>query len=119
MLIRTALIRRIGAALLFAEAAVFGIASIWFCYELFAVRPKHLIAALFELAFFILFGVVVFFAARGLPTGRRSGRTAALLINLIALPISYYLGQAGRWTIAAPIAVVAFVVSAALISAEK
>ena len=119
MLIRTALIRRIGAALLFAESAAFGIASLWFCYELFTARPEHLIAALFELGILVLFGVVVFFAARGLPTRRRSGRTAALLINLIALPISYYLGQAGRWTIAAPIAIVAIVVCAALISAEK
>ena len=119
MLIRTALIRRIGAALLFAESAAFGSTSIWFSYELFAARTKHLIAALFELGIFVLFGIVVFFAARGLPTRRRSGRTAALLINLIALPISYYLGQAGRWMIAAPIAIVAIVVCVALISAEK
>ena len=119
MLIRTALIRRIGAALLFTESAAFGIASIWFCYELFAARPKHLSAALFELGILVLFGVVVFFAARGLPSGHRSGRSAALLINLIVLPISYYLGQSGRWTIAAPIALVAIVVCAALISAEK
>ena len=119
MPIRKAQIRRIGAALLYAESAAFALAITWFCYELFAARPKHLIAAFFELGIFVLFGVVVFFAARGLPSGRRSGRSAALLINLIALPISYYLAQSGRWAIATPIAAVALVVCASLISAEK
>lgn len=119
MPIRTALIRRIGAGLLLAESAAFGVASLWFCYELFAVRPKHFGAALFELAIFLLFGAVLFFAARRLPAGQRSGRTPALLINLIALPISYYLAQAGRWFIAVPLAIVAVAVCAALIWTEK
>lgn len=116
---RIALVRRIGARLLLAESAAFGVASLWFCYELVTARPKHLVAALFELALFLLFGVVLFFAARQLPRGVRGVRTPALLINLIALPISFYLAQAGRLVIAIPIAIVAFMACVALISAER
>ncbi len=119
MAIRIALVRRIGTRLLLAESAAFGVASLWFCYELVAARPKHLVAALFELALFLLFGAVLFFAARQLPKAVRGARTPALLINLIALPISYYLLQAGRWLVALPIAVIAVIVSIALISAER
>lgn len=119
MAIRIALVRRIGARLLLAESAVFGLASLWFCYELLAGKSEHLVAALFELALFMLFGAVLFLAGRRLPTGARFGRTPALLINLIALPISYYLVQAGRWLVALPIAVIAVIVSIALISAER
>ncbi len=119
MAIRIALVRRIGAHLLLAESAAFGLASLWFCYELLAGKSEHLVAALFELALFLLFGAVLFLAGRRLPTGERFGRTPALLINLIALPISYYLLQAGRWVIALPIAIVALIVCIVLISAER
>lgn len=119
MAIRTALVGRVGVGLLFVESTAFGLASLWFCYELVVTRPEHLVAALFELALLLLSGAVLFFAARRLPTGKRSGRTPALLINLIALPISYYLAQAGRWLIALPIAIVAVIVCVVLISAEK
>jgi CHASE2 domain-containing sensor protein len=119
MVIRTARIRRLGVCLLLVESAAVGGASLWFCYELFAAKPKHLVAALFELAVFLLFGAVLFYAARRLPTGERAGRTPALLINLLALPISYYLIQAGRWPIALPVALIAVLVIVALISAEK
>ena len=119
MAIRIALVRRVGARLLLAEAGAFGAASLWFCYELVAAKPEHLLAALFELALFLLIGAVLFLAGKHLPTEVRSGRTPALLINLIALPISYYLAQAGRWLIALPIAIVASIVIIALISAEQ
>jgi hypothetical protein len=119
MAIRTAKFRRLGVALLLAESAAFGAASLWFCYELITAKPTHLVAAFFELGIFLLFGAALLFAAKRLPTGARSGRTPALLINLIALPISYYLAQAGRWLIGAPIAVVAVMVIVALIAAEK
>lgn len=117
--IRLGLVRRAGAGLLLLESAAFGVASLWFCYELVAVKPKHLVAALVELVFFLIFGVVLFLAGRQLPSGRRITRTPALLINIIALPISYNLIQAGRLLIAIPIAVVATIASIALISAEK
>jgi len=119
MAIRMALVRRVGAALLLLESAALGLASLWFCYELVAAKPKHLLAALIELVFFVLFGTVLFLAGKQLPTGPQATRTPALLINIIALPISYYLIQAGRALIAIPIAVVATIASIALISAEK
>jgi hypothetical protein len=119
MVYRTALIRQLGAGLLYLESAAFGAASLWFIYEFLAVKPTHLAAAIFELAIFLLFGAGLFFAAKHLPSGGRKGRTPALLINLIALPISYYLGQAGRWLIAGPIAITAVIVIFALIAAEK
>jgi hypothetical protein len=119
MVSRTDKIRRLGVPLLFAESAASGVASLWFCYEMIAVKPEHLVAALFELAMFLLFGASLFFAAKRLPTGARAGRTPALLINLIALPISYYLVQAGRWLIGVPVALVAVLVVVALVAAEK
>jgi hypothetical protein len=119
MVYRTALIRQLGAGLLYLESAAFGAAGLWFIYEFFAAKPTHLAAAIFELAIFLLFGASLFFAAKHLPSGGRKGRTPALLINLIALPISYYLGQAGRWLIGGPIAITAVIVIVALIAAEK
>jgi len=116
---RIALVRRVGAGLLLLESAAFALASLWFCYELFTADHRHLVAALIELAFFILFGVVLFLAGRRLPIGPQTFRTPALLINVIALPISVNLFQAGRALVAIPIAIVALIASIALISAQR
>ena len=119
MAIRITQVRRVGAGLLFVESGLLGATGLWFCYELVAAKHRHLLAALFELILLLLFGAVLFLAGRNLGSGTLSGRTPALLINLIALPISYYLAQAGRWIAAIPIAIMALIVSFALISVEK
>jgi len=113
------MIRRLGSWLLFAEAAAFVGAAIWFIYELATAHPRHAIAAVFELAMFLAFAAVLTFAARRLTKGARFGRTPALLLNLIALPISYYIGQSGRLVIAAPLGGAALFAVIALLSAEK
>lgn len=113
------MIRRLGSWLLFAEAAGFIGAVAWFGYELVTAHPRHPVAAVFESAIFLAFAAVLILAARHLTKGGRSGRTPALLINLIALPISYYLWQSGRWAIATPLAAAALFAIIALLSAEK
>ena len=73
--------------------------------------PHSLAAALIDSAMALIGGVVLAFCARGLLAMRVASRAPVVVLQVIALPVSYDLGfQAGRVAYGAPILVVAVVV---------
>jgi predicted metallopeptidase len=84
----------------------------------FTRTTTRLWAALTIAAFALLAAVVLWLCSRGLLALRAGASTPALLLELLALPVTYSLGfQAGRPLIAVPIMVAALAVIALLLSA--
>lgn len=77
-------------------------------------HPENLPAALFEVFFALLSALVLFSAVRFIFL-----RSAAILLNIIALPVSRTLIQSERWFIAVPLAVVAVATLIALFVDRK
>lgn len=76
--------------------------------------PGNLAAALFELFFAVIVAVVLWVASRG-----TSFRAAAILINIIALPVSRTLIQGERTWIAIPVVLLAVATLIALFVDRK
>lgn len=66
--------------------------------------------------FAILGAAVLLLSARGFRTGRNYGRSPAILLNLIALGVSYFQIQAHLWVSAIPLALLALVTVAIALS---
>lgn len=56
--------------------------------------------------FAVLGAVALLLSARGYRAGRNYGRAPAILLNLIALGVSYFQVQAHLWIVAAPLAAI-------------
>lgn len=97
-------IRRITSTLVAAEAVLLLFAALFLIIESFISEAKNFDALLAEIFFAILGGLALFIAARGIRNGKRYGNAPALLANLIALAVSYYVYQGGWWGIALPLA---------------
>lgn len=76
--------------------------AIYFLALVLVEKPKNVSAAVFELCFTALAASVLLAAVRFF-----SLRSAAILLNLIALPVSRTLAQGDRLWIAIPISIVA------------
>lgn len=59
--------------------------------------------------FAILGALALLLSARGFRAGRNYGRSPAILLNLIALGVSYFQVQAHLWIAAIPIGVISFI----------
>lgn len=102
-------IRRITSTLVAAEAVLLLFAALFLIIESFISEAKNFDALLAEIFFAILGGLALLIAARGIRNGKRYGNAPALLANLIALAVSYYVYQGGWWGIALPLACCAVV----------
>lgn len=88
--------------------------AIYFLALMLINRPENLSAALFELLFTALAAVVVLASTKFI-----SLRSAVILLNLIALPISRTLVQGERIWIAIPVALLALATLVALFIDRK
>ena len=80
---------------------------------------RHLEAPLALLGivlFAILGGVALLLSARGFHAGRNYGRAPAILLNLIALGVSYFQVEAHLWIAALPLAAISLVTLAFALS---
>lgn len=77
-------------------------------------RPTNVPAAIFELVFAAVVAVVLWFSVK-----RRAFRSAVILLNIIALPISRTLAQGDRLWIALPVAGLAIATLVALFLDRK
>lgn len=59
--------------------------------------------------FAILGALALLLSARGFRAGRNYGRSPAILLNLIALGVSYFQVQAHLWVVAIPMGAISFV----------
>ncbi len=58
--------------------------------------------------FFVIFGVVAF-AGVNMLRGKRWGRGPVIMLQMLLLPIAYYIFSAGQWLWAIPVGVIALV----------
>lgn len=81
-------------------------------YLLIKSIGSHLEAplALAGVVIFTLLGAIaLLLSARGFRAGRNYGRAPAVLLNLIALGVSYFQGQAHLWVLAVPLGAISLV----------
>ena len=77
------------------EAILLFFAALFLVVESFIAEVKNFDALVAEIFFAILGGIGLLMAARGIRRGRRYGNSPAVLANLIALAVSYYIYEGG------------------------
>jgi putative Mn2+ efflux pump MntP len=100
--------RNIVAALLQVEAA--GLIALA-AFMLIKSIGNHLeapLALIGVVIFAILGALALLLSARGFRAGKNYGRSPAILLNLIALGVSYFQIQAHLWIAAIPMGVISF-----------
>jgi hypothetical protein len=102
---------RAACVILSLEAlALVGVAA-FYLYDTAAGSPHSVAGALLGAAFAVLGAIVLLFGARGLLRLRPAARTPIVVLQLLALPVSYSLAfQAGLPAIGGPILIAALAV---------
>ena len=88
-------LRRFTSRIVAGEAILLFFAALFLVVESFIAEVKNFDALVAEIFFAILGGVGLLMAARGIRGGRRYGNSPAVLANLIALAVSYYIYEGG------------------------
>ncbi len=102
---------RFACVLVGLEALALAVIGVWLVVETLSGRPTSIGAALSGAALSLLGAAVLVLAGRGLLRLRPAARTPVVVLQLLALPVSYTLAfQAGRVGYGGPILVVAVAV---------
>ena len=88
-------LRRITSTIVAGEALLLFFAALFLVVESFIAEVKNFDALLGEIFFAIMGGIGLLMAARGIRRGKRYGNSPAVLANLIALAVSYYIWEGG------------------------
>lgn len=88
-------LRRFTSRIVAGEAILLFFAALFLVVESFIAEVKNFDALVAEIFFAILGGIGLLMAARGIRRGRRYGNSPAVLANLIALAVSYYIYEGG------------------------
>ena len=88
-------LRRFTSRIVAGEAILLFFAALFLLVESFIAEVKNFDALVAEIFFAILAGIGLLMAARGIRRGRRYGNSPAVLANLIALAVSYYIYEGG------------------------
>ena len=88
-------LRRITSTIVAGEAFLLFFAALFLVVEAFIAEVKNYDALLGEIFFAVLGGIGLLMAARGIRRGKRYGSSPAVLANLIALAVSYYIWEGG------------------------
>lgn len=89
------LLRRLTSTIVAGEALLLFFLALFLIAESFLSKAKNVDALLAEIFFAILGGIALLVAARGIRRGKRYGNSPALLANLIALAVAYYIFEGG------------------------
>lgn len=102
-----ATVRR-AALLVGLQGAVGAVAAVVFLMRALGGSDRHIVNGFGNAAWFAVFGGALLAAAWALWTGRRWGRGIAIFIQLLLLPVTWYMGPGShRWIYGVPIALVA------------
>lgn len=93
-------LRRLTSSIVAGEAVLLFFAALFLVVESFIAEVKNFDALIAEIFFAILGGIGLLMAARGIRSGKRYGNSPAVLANLIALAVSYYIYEGG-WPVIA------------------
>lgn len=89
------LMRKLTSTIVGGEALLLFLAALFLIVESFLSKAKNFDALLAEIFFAILGGLGLLIAAKGIRRGKRYGNSPALLANLIALAVAYYIFEGG------------------------
>ena len=112
---RPLLLRLATAGVVLEAAALLGFA-LWLGVETLVETPDNLDVAQGSTAYFVVIGLLVALVATGLVRGWSWAAGAGLFLQLLALPMAWYMARAGFWLGAVPLAAVALVSLAGLVS---
>jgi hypothetical protein len=102
--------------LLRAEAVVFGLVAAFLVYEDVSVRAADLTSALLVTAFVAAAAVVLWLLGRALANRRAAARAPAIVLQLMLLPIGYYMTAGGLGWLGVPLMVLGLLVCGLLLS---
>ncbi|WP_091552323.1 hypothetical protein [Micromonospora pattaloongensis] len=102
--------------LLTAEAAALGVVAAFLVYEDIVGRAHDLVSALFVTGFAVGGVVVLALLARALGQRRPGARAPAIVLQLMLLPIGYYMILGGLAWLGAPLMVLGLVVCGMLVN---
>lgn len=88
-------LRRLTSTIVAGEALLLFFAALFLIVESFIAEVKNFDALIAEIFFAILGGIGLLMAAKGIRRGKRYGNSPAVLANLIALAVSYYIYEGG------------------------
>jgi len=102
--------------LLFAEAAGLGVLTLYLLYEDLTATANDLASALFLTVFAAAGAAVLFLLGRALTHGKAAARGPAIVLQLMLLPVGYYMIQGGLAWLGAPLIALALVVCGLLLA---
>ena len=88
-------LRRLTSTIVAGESLLLFFAALFLVVESFIAEVKNYDALLGEIFFAILGGLGLLMAAKGIRRGKRYGNSPALLANLIAMAVAYYIWEGG------------------------
>ena len=88
-------LRRFTSTIVAGEALLLFFAALFLFFESFISEVRNFDALIAEIFFAILGGIGLLMAAKGIRRGKRYGNSPAVLANLIALAVSYYIYEGG------------------------
>ena len=102
-------LRKITSIIVTGQSILLFGGAIFLVVESFISEAKNFDALIAEIFFALLGGIGLLIAANAIRSGKRYGNSPALLANLIALAVSYYIFDGGWPAIAIPLALFAFI----------
>jgi hypothetical protein len=113
----TARTRLAGALVALQGVVVIG-AAVFYVVEAVVSEATSLLNVAMAVLLFLLMGGGLLLVARSLVHRRRWARAPAVTWEVICLPVAYGLVESGRWYVGVPVAVVAAVVLAAVLTSS-
>jgi hypothetical protein len=104
--------------LLTAESAALGVVAAFLVYEDLTARAHDVVSALFVTGFAVGGAVVLGLLARALGRRRAGARAPAIVLQLMLLPVGYYMIIGGLAWLGAPLIVLGLVVCAMLVTPQ-
>jgi crotonobetainyl-CoA:carnitine CoA-transferase CaiB-like acyl-CoA transferase len=102
--------------LLLGEAAGVAVLAAYLVYEDLTGEANDIVVALIETGFAVAAALVLLALARALANRRAGARGPAIVLQLMLLPIGYYMIQGGLAWLGAPILALAVLVCALLVT---
>jgi hypothetical protein len=102
--------------LLGAEAVALGLLALFLVYETLTATAMDLVNALFVTAFAMAGTAVLWTLAVALGRRRSAARAPAMVLQLLLLPIGYYMLQGGLGWLGSPLIVLGLLVCGLLLS---
>lgn len=114
----TSLTLRIAGSLVALQGLLVLAAAVFYLVEALVSDASSLLNVAMAVVLFLLMGGGLLLVARDLVRRRRWARAPAVTWEVICLPVAYGLADSGRWYLGLPVAIVALIVLAAVLTSQ-